>query len=241
MPTNEIATFQVPQNNTIPSQFCGKSSINVLLNNSSTSNFVDMNGKTFIPSIGNSISRDLILQFELENNTGNYLTLQQLENKLILSLLARSGEILNSVEINNELPSTQGVRNKYLYVDTFGQLSWRSGFDSDNTKILYDTTENWNSQIEFVSQINTLYVYIDGWIYDPTGTGQLVAAPKLKIGDGNSYLIDKPFITDYIEQQLTLHLQNTFMHLQPGERDKWNNKLNYIEPLDSGILEFTRN
>lgn len=70
--------------------------------------------------------------------------------------------------------------------------------------------------------------------------GDLVFVPGFKIGDGNAYLIDKPFVGEADSKLLHQHLEDTGVHIQPGEREFWNNKLNYVEP-EGDLLEFTRN
>ena len=49
---------------------------------------------------------------------------------------------------------------------------------------------------------------------------------KIKVGDGNAYLVDLPFIGDDISAELWDHIQNTDIHITPEERQFWNNKLN---------------
>lgn len=63
--------------------------------------------------------------------------------------------------------------------------------------------------------------------------------PGFKIGDGNAYLIDKPFVGEADSKLLQQHIEDAGLHIQPGERAFWNNKLNYVEPEDD-CLEFTR-
>ena len=84
-----------------------------------------------------------------------------------------------------------------------------------------------------------LVVYTDYQVITDPETGKKTFIPNFKIGDGNAYLIDKPFVGDDIRNILQEHMEDTGMHLQPGERDFWNNKLNYNEP-EGDLLEFTR-
>jgi len=59
--------------------------------------------------------------------------------------------------------------------------------------IISDTTENWNKQRSLISKANTIYVYTD---YMTIGN---TVIPGFKIGDGNAYLIDLPFVTDSVK------------------------------------------
>jgi len=85
-----------------------------------------------------------------------------------------------------------------------------------------------------------LVVYTDYQTKTDPETGEVIYIPNFKIGDGNAYLADKPFIGDDLRDALQQHLEDTGIHLQPGEREFWNNKLNYVEP-ETDLLEFTRN
>lgn len=203
---------------------------------------VVVKSKSGIPgSYGNS-AKDNWLQFQLDNETGNYLTLETRDNKSIISLWSKSGKLLSSVDLMKELPSLLGVRDKYLYVDLAGKITWKSGRDDSKPfiNVLYNTTANWNKQTKLIAQLGTLYVYTDkDLIQNPDGSFSYV--PGLKIGDGSAYLIDKPFLTDAIEAKLIAHIEDTLVHIQPGERERWNNKLNVIDPVvTTDLLQFTR-
>jgi len=84
-----------------------------------------------------------------------------------------------------------------------------------------------------------LVVYTDYQQKINPETGATVYIPNFKIGDGNAYLVDKPFVGDDIRDLLEEHIEDAGLHIQPGERDFWNNKLNYEEP-EGDLLEFTR-
>ena len=52
-----------------------------------------------------------------------------------------------------------------------------------------------------------------------------------------------PFVNDSnpeLEQLVLDHINNTVVHIQPGERDFWNNKLNYSLDIDRQNLTFNR-
>ena len=83
-----------------------------------------------------------------------------------------------------------------------------------------------------------LVVYTDYQSYEEKG--HIVYVPGFKIGDGNAYVVDKPFVGEADTKILQEHLKDTGVHIQPGEREFWNNKLNYEEP-EGDLLRFTRN
>ena len=99
-------------------------------------------------------------------------------------------------------------------------------------KIYYATKAEWDSQPTLVGQTNTMYVYTDYTSYD----GQTIAG--IKIGDGNAYLIDAPFIDEiYMD-----HISNTEIHITNAERAFWNNKVRcYMALADEEQLIFTTN
>ena len=83
-----------------------------------------------------------------------------------------------------------------------------------------------------------LVVYTDYQSYEEEG--QTIYVPGFKIGDGNAYVVDKPFIGEADTKILQEHIEDTGLHIQPGEREFWNTKLNYEEP-EGDLLRFTRN
>ena len=97
--------------------------------------------------------------------------------------------------------------------------------------ILYDTVEGWTSKPKLISQPNTMYVYTDYQSVD----GKDV--PGIKIGDGNSYLIDTPFIDTLYAR----HIANNVIHITQEEREFWNNKVTaFIAPEQSDRLVLSK-
>lgn len=100
-----------------------------------------------------------------------------------------------------------------------------------NCKVVYHTTEYWNSRPDMISEKGYLYVYSDWKVID----GKTIAG--IKIGDGQAYLIDLPF-TDEI---WAAHIDDVIRHITSTERTFWNNKVRcYIdESGDPHNLIFT--
>lgn len=104
-----------------------------------------------------------------------------------------------------------------------------------SSNILYGTKDYWNNLPDLLTEKGTIYVYIDAFLVDG------VSILGIKIGDGSSFLKDMPFVGDNTSKVLASHINDTSMHIQPGERNFWNNKLNYsYSSLDNGVLEFNR-
>lgn len=82
----------------------------------------------------------------------------------------------------------------------------------------FDTTENWNAQINLIGLAGHIYVYTDYSLVD----GQYI--PAIKIGDGISYLIDNPIIIGNAAV-IDEHIHNSIVHITDEERTFWNNKM----------------
>jgi len=98
-------------------------------------------------------------------------------------------------------------------------------------EVYFNTTAGWAAQSGLVGQANTIYIYTD---YQEDEDGNPIAG--LKIGDGNAYLIDAPFLdTLYLE-----HINDTDIHVTPAEKEFWNNKVRCFYSLtDNDTVVFT--
>lgn len=84
-----------------------------------------------------------------------------------------------------------------------GSIRPGSGGFLGHTRILQKTTAEWNSEVTLISDKDTIYVYTDYQNKDG------VNVPGVKIGDGNAYVIDLPFI----------------FGLTQADIESWNNKI----------------
>lgn len=107
-------------------------------------------------------------------------------------------------------PSINGV------ILTGNKTSADLGIATDNVHI--DTTANWDLQSSLVSQKGHIYVYTDYETVDG------VVIPAVKIGDGNAYLKDMPFV-DGNATSLRKHINNTTVHVTSQEKLFWNEKM----------------
>lgn len=98
-------------------------------------------------------------------------------------------------------------------------------------EVYFNTTAGWAAQSGLVGQANTIYIYTD---YQEDGDGNPIAG--IKVGDGNAYLIDAPFLdTVYLE-----HINDTDIHVTPAEKEFWNNKVRCFYSLtDEDTVVFT--
>lgn len=92
------------------------------------------------------------------------------------------------------------------------------------TKIRIDTKANWDMKIAYIPANGDIIIYSDRNTIDG------VNYPGLKVGDGNAYLIDLPFVGDDIAlsilNELEEHIANRDIHVTEEEKNFWNNKLN---------------
>lgn len=104
-------------------------------------------------------------------------------------------------------------------------------------KVLYDTTENWNSRPQIVSKRGYIYIYSD---YKKDSQGNDIAG--MKVGNGNAYLIDLEFTDKFVLDMLDEHVKNTVCHITQEEREFWNNKVRcYTTEASGDELIFTIN
>lgn len=83
------------------------------------------------------------------------------------------------------------------------------------------TTQEWNENPNFIGQSGVLYVYSD-YIEEEVieqGETRKKLIPGIKVGDGQAYLIDAPFIN------------NRSFYISESDRARWNNKISF--PNDS--------
>lgn len=101
----------------------------------------------------------------------------------------------------------------------------------ENTECIVneDTTEGWNSNPQYVPKYGEICLYVDYYKIEDA-SGQIHTYPAVKIGDGNAYLIDTPFVDEgsskQILEKLNSHESNLSIHVTPQEKSFWNNKLN---------------
>ena len=99
-----------------------------------------------------------------------------------------------------------------------------------------DTTANWNTRTSYVPQANDIIIYTDKDEIEKDG--ETVSVPGIKMGDGNAYVVDLPFVTDALQQTLMAHINDTDIHVTNSEKAFWSNKLNL--DISDEMLIFTR-
>lgn len=87
-------------------------------------------------------------------------------------------------------------------------------------RILYRTTNEWDAEPDLIAKKEIIYVYLDADSYTDPVTGQVTYIPAIKLGDGETRLIDLPIMTASTSSVVMEHIQNAYMHIQPGEREQ---------------------
>ena len=106
--------------------------------------------------------------------------------------------------------------------------------------IYYDTKANWDANSTLIAEEGAIYIYKDYQIiYDDHGNPSFI--PGVKIGDGTSYLIDMPYVSDAMASELLSHINNTDIHITPVERTFWNSKVSsFIDHEDGENLVLSK-
>lgn len=96
----------------------------------------------------------------------------------------------------------------------------------------HDTTAHWNNARGFVPIAGEVIIYDDyqtkTWQVEEYGeiVTKTENIPGIKIGDGNAYVQDLPFIDKDLREKLMAHINNAEIHTTLAEKLFWNNKVN---------------
>ena len=108
-----------------------------------------------------------------------------------------------------------------------------------------DSTANWNAARGFVPLAGEVIVYNDYKLISKEidGVVQNVNLPGVKIGDGQTYVQDLPFLDEDLRNRIMDHINNQNIHVTLQEKIFWNNKLNVDDnaELIDGALILNRN
>lgn len=101
-------------------------------------------------------------------------------------------------------------------------------------KMKRDTTANWNNAVGFIPLDGEIIIYTDYKTITEVIDNQNVTknVPGIKIGDGNAYVQDLPFMDNDLRDALMAHIANTNVHVTLNDKAFWNNKLNYDNTLE---------
>ena len=108
-----------------------------------------------------------------------------------------------------------------------------------------DTTQHWNEARGFIPLGGEVIIYTDYKIIQKEIDGERknVFVPGIKIGDGQTYVQDLPFIDTELRDKIMEHINNENIHVTLQEKLFWNNKLNVNDNMElvDGALVLNRN
>ena len=99
-----------------------------------------------------------------------------------------------------------------------------------------NTVEGWGQTPMYIPKNGEIVVYTD---YAKDDNDNPI--PAIKIGDGNAFIADLPFVNDDIRNDLLDHINDRVVHITDEERNFWNNKLNYEYNVGDENLILNRN
>ena len=126
-----------------------------------------------------------------------------------------------------------------------GNVDVRQSWSSSKINELYEntgkvrigTSEEWELQPTLVPERGEFIVYTDRTVIDD------VCYSGVKVGDGNAYLVDLPFVGDDVASliigSINSHIMDSNIHVSPAEKQFWDNKLNY--EINGEILTLNKN
>jgi hypothetical protein len=97
----------------------------------------------------------------------------------------------------------------------------------DQTRRFCNTTAYWEARPTIIPKKGDFYIYEDAQVTDKDGN--TVTTARMKIGTGNEYLGQLKFIDQHTQERLEAHIADNDRHVNGGERERWNSKLN-IDP-----------
>ena len=116
------------------------------------------------------------------------------------------------------------------YHDTHG--------NTGGTKVYCNSTADWAAQTSLVSERGAIYIYTDKTY---TTAGGDVVAPGIKIGDGLAYVVDLPFQSDLIAEEVLQEIAEVIGGVTDQEREFWNHKVSaYLISQDTENLTLSK-
>ena len=168
-------------------------------------------------------------RFQLKKDTEEHWNLAR-------NFVPLAGEpIIYTVDENHTAPRIKIGDGQTYVVD----LPFLTANSIENEYVKSGTKEYWATQRDFVPALNMIVVYTNAGEIE--NDDQTINIPRIKIGDGNTYCIDLPFVDEHILNKLENHINDSNIHVTPQEKNFWNNKINIDNFLLDENLIFTRN
>lgn len=130
-------------------------------------------------------------------------------------------------------------------IDPFYQLPYVRFPANDPAEIMVNTKAGWAEQPGFKPAKGQIVIWSDkAQIHkyvvegDELADEGLIDVPGIKIGDGNAFNLDLPYVGDDIEQKIDQHIKDVQAHVSEQDRKSWNHKItigNLDTPSDDGV------
>lgn len=132
-----------------------------------------------------------------------------------------SDRIATTKYVNDAIEAGGGGGTGKTYIlSREGKLLTLTGSDSSVSEVELPytcmTTQEWSQQPPEVSEPGALYIWTD---YKKDSQNRNI--PGLKIGDGNAYIADLPFIDEIYAE----HIADETAHISQADRDIWDNNV----------------
>lgn len=115
--------------------------------------------------------------------------------------------------------------------------------DGGQSDATYGTRAHWEANPGFVPDRGQIVVWSDRG--KTTVGGAEVDVPGVKIGDGNAFNIDLPFVGDDVAARLLAliqaHVDDPTSHVSSSDRKRWDNKITASDEVHDGTLVLSRN
>lgn len=157
---------------------------------------------------------------------------------------------IDTVDSNDALAIDEDGINKKISVEEFVNFIY-GALDLDgiisnleeeinSTTARYGTTAYWDSS-DYMPSRGQIIIYSDYNVIE--AYGELVSIPGIKVGTGNAYVQELPFLGEDVSQLLLEHVNNNSIHVTNSNKTFWNNKLNVDDNAEvvDGVLIFNRN
>ena len=109
---------------------------------------------------------------------------------------------------------------------------------NSGTQVYCDSTAGWSTQTSLVSERGAIYIYTDKTYLAAGGT---TTAPGVKIGDGLAYVVDLPFQSDLIGEEVLQEVAEMSGSVTEEERQFWNHKVSaYLVAQDTENLVLSK-
>ena len=108
-----------------------------------------------------------------------------------------------------------------------------------------DSTANWNAARGMIPLAGEVIIYNDYKTIQKEINGEVktINIPGIKVGDGQAYVQDLPFVDEELRDTIMEHINNQNIHVSLQEKLFWNNKINVNDNMElvDGSLIFNRN